>query len=203
MKVALIGATGTVGSRLTQELVKRGHRVTGIVRHPAKQNRREGLTLLQGDVQDEAALAKLVAGHDAVMHSAKFVSTDAHKVIAAVKSAGVKRLLVVGGAGTLEVAPGIEAVDTPDFPAEYKAEALAGREFLNALRGEHELEWTFLSPPMFFAPGERTGKFRLGKDKLLTGAGGQSRISTEDFAIAFVDELEKPRHTRERFTVGY
>jgi putative NADH-flavin reductase len=94
-------------------------------------------------------------------------------------------------------------VDTPSFPAEYKSEALAGREFLNTLRGEHDLEWTFLSPSAFFGPGQRTGKFRLGKDELLTGADGLSRISTEDFAIALVDELEAPKHTRERFTVGY
>jgi putative NADH-flavin reductase len=203
MKVAVIGATGTVGSRLTDELIARGHDVTGIVRRPDQAKQRAGLTLVQGDVTDPAALAKLVAGHGAVIHSVKFVNTDARKVVDAVKRAGVKRLLVVGGAGSLAVAPGLDLVDAPGFPAEYKVEALAGREFLNTLRGELALEWTFVSPSAFFAPGERTGHFRLGTDELLTGADGQSRISTEDYAIAFVDELEQPRHTRARFTVGY
>ena len=115
----------------------------------------------------------------------------------------MRRLLVVGGAGSLEVSPGLTLVNTPDFPVEYKPETLAGVEFLNVLRGEKELDWTFLSPPYFFAPGERTGKFRLDKDKLLVAADGQSRISTEDFAIALVDELEQPKHSRQRFTVGY
>ncbi len=203
MKIALIGATGHVGSRLTAELLKRGHQVTGIVRNPEGQNPRDGVALVHGDVTDDVALAKLVTGHDAVIHAVRFVNTDAHQVIAAVKRAGVKRLLVVGGAGSLEVAPGVALVDTPGFPAEYKAEALAGREFLNTLVGESELEWTFLSPSAFFGPGERTGRFRLGENRLLTGADGQSRISTEDYAIALVDELERPQHSRSRFTVGY
>jgi hypothetical protein len=132
-----------------------------------------------------------------------FLDSDAAKIIAAVKKAGVPRLLVVGGAGSLEVAPGVALVDTPNFPAQYKSEALAGREFLNRLRAEKELAWTFLSPSAVLAPGERTGKFRLGKDQLLADAEGQSHISMEDYAIALVDELEQPRHTRERFTVGY
>jgi uncharacterized protein len=115
----------------------------------------------------------------------------------------IKWLLVVGGAGSLEVAPGVQLVDTPDFPEAYKPEALAGRDFLNVLRGEQELDWTFLSPSALFVPGERTGKFRLGTERLLVGSGGESRISMEDYAIALVDELETPRHSRQRFTVGY
>ena len=138
-----------------------------------------------------------------VIHSVKFLSTNASKIIAATKAAKVPRLLVVGGAGSLEVSPGLTLVNTPDFPPEYKPETLAGVEFLNVLRGEKELDWTFLSPSYFFAPGERTGKFRLGKDELLVAADGQSRICTEDFAIALVDELEQPKHSRQRFTVGY
>ena len=124
-------------------------------------------------------------------------------MIGAVKKAGVKRLLVVGGAGSLEVSPGVQLVDTPDFPEAYKPEALAGRDFLNVLRGERELDWTFLSPSALFVPGERTGKFRLGTDRLLVDAKGESKISMEDYAIALVDELETPRHSRQRFTVGY
>ena len=154
-------------------------------------------------MRNEAALSELLRGHDAVVHAVKFESTDVHAVIGATKKAGVPRLLVVGGAGTLEVAPGLQLVDTPDFPESYKGEALAGRDFLNALRAERDLDWTFLSPSAEFAPGERTGKFRLGGDQLLTDENGQSRISMEDYAIALVDELEKPRHSRRRFTVGY
>ena len=124
-------------------------------------------------------------------------------IIGAVKKAGVKRLLVVGGAGSLEVAPGRLLIDTPEFPAEYKPEALAGKEFLRVLRAEHDLDWTYLSPSAVFVPGPKTGTFRLGTDSLLTGADGKSWVSMEDFAIAMVDELEKPRHSRQRFTVGY
>jgi uracil phosphoribosyltransferase len=123
--------------------------------------------------------------------------------VGAVKEAGVKRLIVVGGAGSLEVAPGLQLIDTPQFPDAYRPEASAGRDFLNALRAETSLDWTFLSPSALFEPGERTGKFRLGGDQLLADAAGQSRISMEDYAIALVDEIETPKHVRQRFTVGY
>src|SRR5271154_301113 len=203
MKIALIGATGNVGTRLISELRLRGHQVTAVARHPEKLDRQDGVNPAAADVQNEAALSAVLAGHDVAIHSVKFLSTDPAKVIAATKAAKVPRLLVVGGAGSLEVAPGLTLVNSPDFPAEYKPETLAGVEFLNVLGGEEELDWTFLSPSYFFAPGEPTGKFRLGKDKLLVAADGQSRISTEDFAIALVDELEQPKHSHQRFTVGY
>jgi putative NADH-flavin reductase len=203
MKIALIGATGSVGTRLISELRRRGHQVTAIARHPDKLDRQDGVNPAVGDVQNENALAAVLAGHDVAIHSVKFLSTDPAKVIAATKAAKVPRLLVVGGAGSLEVAPGLTLVNSPDFPPEYKPETLAGVKFLDVLRQEEELDWTYLSPSYLFAPGERTGKFRLGKDELLVGADGQSRISTEDFAIALVDELEQPKHSRERFTVGY
>ena len=203
MKIALVGATGNVGTRLISELTRRGHHVTAIARHPEKLQGQAAVRPVLGDVQNESALAAVLAGHDVVIHSVKFLSTNASKIIAATKAAEVPRLLVVGGAGSLEVSPGLTLVNTPDFPAEYKPETLAGVEFLNVLRGEKKLDWTFLSPSYFFAPGERTGKFRLGKDELVVAADGQSRISTEDFAIALVDELEQPKHSRQRFTVGY
>jgi len=203
MRVALIGASGNVGSRILNELLIRGHTVTGIVRHPEELPDRDGLTAKRGDINDESGLAPLVAGHDAVISAVKFQSMNARSFIDAIKTAGVKRLLVVGGAGSLEVAPGVQLVDTPNFPEAYKTEALAGRDFLNILHGERELDWTFLSPSALFVPGERTGKFRLGTDRLLTGANGESRISFEDYAIALTDELEMPRHSRQRFTVGY
>jgi uncharacterized protein len=203
MNIALVGATGNVGTRLISELTRRGHHVTAIARHPDKLQAQADVRPVAGDVQNDDALAAVIAGHDAVIHSVKFLSTNPVKVIAATKAAKVPRLLVVGGAGSLEVAPGLTLVNSPDFPPEYKPETLAGVKFLDVLRGEKELDWTFLSPCLFFIPGERTGKFRLGKDQLLVGADGQSRISMEDFAIALVDELEKPQHPRDRFTVGY
>jgi putative NADH-flavin reductase len=203
MKVALIGATGNVGSRILTELLSRGHEVTGIARHPEKLQPHVRLVAQRGDINDEAGLAQLLARHDAVISSVKFQPVEPRILIEAVKRAGVKRLLVVGGAGSLEVAPNVQLVDTPDFPAAYKPEALAGRDFLNVLRDEREIDWTFLSPSALFVPGERTGKFRLGTDRLLVGANGESKISFEDYAIALVDELETPRHSRQRFTVGY
>jgi putative NADH-flavin reductase len=203
MKIAVIGATGNAGSRIVTELLSRGHQILGIARHPETMKARPGLTLTQGDVKDEAGLGKLLAGQEAAIHSVRFLDTDAKSAIGAAKNAGVKRLLVVGGAGSLEVAPGSALVDTPSFPTAYKAEASGGRDFLNVLKTERELDWTYLSPSVFFSPGERTGKFRLGKDQVLTGADGQSKISMEDYAIALADEIENPQHHRERFTVGY
>jgi putative NADH-flavin reductase len=203
MKIALIGATGNVGSKILAELLDRGHDITGIVRHPEKLQPHPKLIGKRGDINDEVALAQLLSGHDAVISSVRFLSSDPHILLRAVKGAGVERLLVVGGAGSLEVAPGVQFVDDPKFPKEYKGEALAGREFLDVLREEQELDWTFLSPSALFLPGERTGKFQLGTDQLLKDANGQSTISHEDFAIALIDELEAPRHSRQRFTVGY
>jgi putative NADH-flavin reductase len=202
MKVALIGATGNAGSRILAELTQRGHMVTAVARHPEKVPAKPGVISKAGDVFDPAGLAELLKGHDAVISSVHFTASDARKLIKAVRASGVPRYLVVGGAGSLEVAPGVKLIDTPDFPDAYKAEAAAGGVFLDALRAEKQLDWTFLSPSAMFVPGERTGKFRLGKDQLLVNEQGGS-ISFEDYAIALVDELEKPSHSRQRFTVGY
>jgi putative NADH-flavin reductase len=203
MNVALIGITGRVGSRLAAELLKRGHAVTGIARNVDKVGARDGLVVKAGNATVASALAPLLAGHDAVVSASRFQTSDATALVDAVKKAGVKRLLVVGGAGSLDVAPGFALKDAPDFPPAYKPEASAGSEFLTALRREEVLDWTFLSPSAEFAPGERTGKFRLGGDRLLVDDNGKSWISMEDFAIAMVDELERPTHRRRRFTVGY
>jgi uncharacterized protein len=203
MKIALIGATGNVGSRVAAEALSRGHRVTGISRHPEKLAAKPGLSAARADAADPDELAKVLAGHDAAVSSTRFQGGDARVLIAAVKKSGVKRLLVVGGAGSLELAPGQALVDSPDFPAAYKPEASAGRDFLEVLRAEKELDWTFLSPSAIFSPGARTGKFRVGDDRLLVGPDGSSRVSMEDYAIALVDELEAPKHSRRRFTVGY
>jgi putative NADH-flavin reductase len=202
MKIALIGITGRVGSRLATELLSRGHSVTGIALHVPTEVR-AGITILQADATNPDSLVPILTGHDAVISAARFVTSDADVLITAVKTAGVKRLLVVGGAGSLEVAPGKALLDTDGFPEAFKAEAKAGARFLARLRSEAHLDWTFLSPSADFAPGERTGRFRLGSNQLLSDATGKSHISMEDFAIAMVDELEKPTHSRQRFTVGY
>jgi len=191
MKVALIGASGNVGSRVIAELLSRGHTVTAIARHPEKISAQPGVTPKAGDV------------HDAVISAVRFSASDPKLLIAAVKEARVPRYLVVGGAGSLEVAPGKKLIDTPNFPAAYKPEAGAGGVFLDILRGDKDLDWTFLSPSALIGAGERTGKFRLGGDQLLTAPDGKSSISYEDYAVALVDELEKPGHSRRRFTVGY
>lgn len=202
MKIALVGATGNVGTRIVDELVNRGHAVTAIARHPEKLAGRDGVTTKAIDAGVADELVDAMKGHDAVVSSLRFHGTDPNKLVEAVKASGVKRYLVVGGAGSLNVAPGVRLIDTPEFPEAYKAEASAGADFLDILRGENDLDWTFLSPSALFVPGERTGKFRLGNDDLLVGAGG-STISYEDFAVAMVDEIENPAHSRRRFTVGY
>jgi hypothetical protein len=158
---------------------------------------------MRGDVMDQAELAKLLAGHDVAVSSVRFVDSDPARLIGAARESKVGRYLVVGGAGSLEVAPGVRLVTTPGFPVAYKAEAEKGAAFLDLLRAEKELNWTLLSPSALFAAGERTGKFRLGTDQLLTAADGKSSISFEDFAVALADEIERPVHIRRRFTVGY
>jgi hypothetical protein len=188
---------------LLAELVARGHAVTAIARHPEKVTAQPGVTAKRGDVFDKAGLTSLLGGHDAAISAVRFAGSDPRTLIDAIKAAGVKRYLVVGGAGSLEVAPGRKLVDTPTFPEAYKPESLKGVAFLQTLREEKALDWTFVSPSALFVPGQRTGKFRLGDDRLLSDDKGNSTISYEDFAVAFVDELEKPAHSRRRFTVGY
>jgi hypothetical protein len=203
MKIAVAGASGNAGSRISAELARRGHAVTAIARHPERIASQPNVTAKQGDVLDQDALAALWAGHDAAISSVHFLASDPAKLIGAARQSKVGRYLVVGGAGSLEVAPGVRLVTTPGFPPQYKAEAEKGAAFLDLLGQEKELNWTFLSPSALFVPGERTGKFRLGTDQLLTAADGKSWISFEDFAVALADETERPAHIRKRFTVGY
>lgn len=203
MKIAVIGASGNVGARITAELAGRGHSVTAIVRNPEKVARLANVTAVKGDVMDQAALAGLLTGHDVAISSVHFLASDPARLIAATKASGVGRYIVVGGAGSLEVAPGVRLVTTANFPPQYKAEAEAGGAFLDLLRRESELNWTFISPSALFVAGEKTGKFRLGGDQLLTAADGKSWISYEDYAVALADEIERPAHARKRFTVGY
>ena len=203
MKIAVIGASGNAGARITAELASRGHTVTAIARNPDKIAPHANVTARPGDVLDQAGLTLLLAGHDAAISSVHFLDSDPVRLIGAARDSRVGRYLVVGGAGSLEVAPGVRLVTTPGFPAQYKAEAEKGAAFLDLLRAEKELNWTFLSLSALFTAGERTGKFRLGTDQLLTAEGGKSSISFEDFAVALADEIDRPAHIRRRFTVGY
>ncbi|TCT06201.1 NAD(P)-dependent oxidoreductase [Aquabacter spiritensis] len=203
MKIALVGASGAAGSRILTELSARGHSVTAIARDASRIAAAPGSTAVSGDADQAEAFVGILAGHDAVVTALRFADTDAPKLIASVKASGVPRYLVVGGAGTLEVAPGLALIDAPGFPAAYLAEAKAGGAFLELLRADSALDWTFLSPSAEFGPGARTGTFRLGTDQLLVADTGRSFISYEDFAVALADEIEKPRHSRARFTVGY
>ena len=203
MKIAVIGASGNAGSRIAAELARRGHALTAIARNPERIAVGTNVTPTKGDLLDLAALAGLLAGHDAAISSVHFLASDPLKLIGAARDSKVGRYLVVGGAGSLEVAPGVRLVTAPAFPVAYKAEAEKGAAFLDLLRAEKELNWTFLSPSALFVAGERTGRFRLGTEQLLTASDGKSWISFEDFAVALADEIERPAHVRSRFTVGY
>jgi uncharacterized protein len=213
MKIAVIGASGQIGALIRDEALARGHQVTAIVRHPEKitvQN--PHLTVAKADILKDK-VEELVKGHDAVIsaYNPGWSNPDIYNeqikgykaIISGVKKSGIKRLLVVGGAGTLEVAPGVQLLDTVTFPENVKGGVLATREVLYTLRKEKELEWTFLSPPASIARAERTGHYRAGKDQLLKNDKGESKISTQDYAVAMLDELENPQHIRERFTVAY
>lgn len=203
MKVALVGASGQAGSRILAELVSRRHSVTAIARTPEKIADLANVTRIQGDAGDPDSLSILLKGHDAVISAVRFASSDHAALTVAVKKSGVPRYLVVGGAGSLETDTGQLVLEAPGFPERALPESSKGLAFLNALRGEKNLNWTFLSPAMRFVAGKRTGTFRLGKDRIIKMANGDSWISFEDYAIALVDELERPAHERARFTVGY
>jgi hypothetical protein len=213
MKIAVIGASGQIGAFIRDEALARGHEVTAIVRHPERiAVTNPHLTVMKADVLKEK-VEKLVRGHDAVIsaYNPGWSNPDMYneqiegykRIISGVKKSGVRKLLVVGGAGSLEVAPGVQVLDTANFSEQAKKGVLATREVLYMLRKEKELEWTFLSPPTSIKPGERTGHYRVGKDQLLKNEKGESRISTQDYAVAMLDELENPQHVRERFTVAY
>jgi uncharacterized protein len=211
MRVVLYGSTGMVGSRILKELLSRGHTVTVVARDPSKIAAQKDVTVAQGDILDADNIAKVAKGADVVI-SAYGPPSDpakmgllvdaARALIAGVRRAGAPRIIMVGGAGSLEVSPGLQAVDAPGFPDDYKPIALAHRDAYFVLR-ESDLNWTSFSPAMLIQPGERTGKFRLGRDAVVTDEKGNSAISAEDYSIALVDEAEQGRHTKQRFTIGY
>ncbi|MDH6229670.1 putative NADH-flavin reductase [Mesorhizobium soli] len=212
MKVALIGASGFVGKAILKEAASRGWEVTAIAHHADKVEKLPGVTVSQVDVTDVAALAKALEGNAATISAFNGGWGDpdiynkhlngSRDIVKAAKAAK-SRLIVVGGAGSLEAAPGVQIVDTPEFPALYKDGARAARDALNEIRQEKGLDWSFISPPIMLAPGARTGKFRYGADKPVFDDKGESRISVEDLAVAIADEAETGKHTGKRFTVGY
>ncbi|MDB6063367.1 MAG: 3-beta hydroxysteroid dehydrogenase [Verrucomicrobiaceae bacterium] len=216
MKIALIGATGFVGTAVLAELLQRHHEVTALVRDPAKLGARPGLSTVVADAYNAESVAAAVRGHDAVVSAFNpgwndtalydnFLRGSA-TIGRGVEASGVKRLLVVGGAGSLFVAPGVQLVDTPNFADHIPANVIPGvhaaRDALTALRGNTALDWTFLSPPALLAAGERSGVYRVGGENLLLAGDRPAGISVADLAVAIADEIEQPRHLRARFTVA-
>lgn len=206
MRIVVVGAGGMIGQRVAAEARGRGHGVTGVTRSGT------GGTAV-ADAADSAAVAALSAGHDAVVLAvppprhdpdpSRALVAAGHGVLDGLRIAGVRRLVVVGGAGSLQVAPGVRLIDTPAYPAAYRDVGLAQCALLDLLLAQGaDLDWTYVSPPVTITPGERTGSYRLGGDQLLTDADGNSAISAEDYAVALVDELEQGRAIGRRITVA-
>ncbi|AQS89135.1 NAD/NADP-binding protein [Neoasaia chiangmaiensis NBRC 101099] len=220
MNIVLLAATGRAGSTILNELVSRGHHVTAVARDTSKlpQPLPAGVTAVQDDLSDVEKLTKIVSGADAVVSAFGPTSSDpryttdvaytdqllttTQRIIEAVRNAKVPRLIVVGGAGSLWFAPGVTVLESGHWPQPYVPIATSHQKTLAALKSS-DINWTYFSPPVLIQPGERTGKFRLGGDDLIVDANGKSSVSFEDYAIALVDELEKPAHERARFTIGY
>ena len=211
-KIAIIGASGYVGTALLNEAAKRGHQVSAFVRHPEKIEANANVTAVKADVLDTDGLAALLKGHDLVIsaYNPGWQEADirnihikgSKSITEAVKKAGIKRLIAVGGAGSLEI-NGAQLVDSPEFPAEYKEGALGARQALNDLKAENELDWSFVSPAILLVPGEATGTFRLGTDSPVFDDKGESKITVGDLAVAILDEAEQGKHIRQRFTAAY
>ena len=214
-EVLLIGATGFVGSAILNELLNRGHKVTAVVRDPAKLEGKAGVTAVKEDVANVDAIAALAKGKDAVISAynpgwmnpdiATLITENYPRILNAAKQSGVGRLLIVGGAGTLFCAPGLRVVDSGAIPEEIMGGVRPlGDFYLNTLMNENDIDWVFFSPAgAFDENGQRTGEFRLGKDDLVVDAEGNSHISVQDYAVAMVNELEQEKHHKERFTIGY
>jgi len=209
MHIALYGATGKSGGRILTEAISRGHQVTAIMRDTAKLSPRVGLTVVKGDVSSASEIASKIKGADAVVSAYAPPADDTDQLLPVtqnlvdgVKEAGVGRLIIVGGAGSLEVAPGVTLISSGHLPDAWMPIAVSHVKVLDQIKTS-DINWTYFSPAAFFEPGVRTGKFRLGGDQLVTGENHESRISLEDYAIALVDELETPQFERKRFTIGY
>jgi putative NADH-flavin reductase len=216
VRLVLFGAGGQVAQRIAREALDRGHEVVGVARNAASvRSDNERLTIVEGDATDPASVAKISRGADVIVNAlsprpspsgrpATSLSRAARALIAGATRAGVPRLIVVGGAGSLEVAPGVRLVDSPGFPEEYKEESLSQADALSAYRASAgDVDWTYISPAAEMSAGTRTGRYRTGDDALLVNAKGESHISYEDFAKAVLDEIEHPTHPRARMTVAY
>jgi putative NADH-flavin reductase len=215
VKIAIFGGTGEIGRQILEDALARGHTVTASARTPSKLDDLAGnerLTVVQGDATDADTAAEQVAGHDAVINSVSGLKSGDDDVcaraitsiVAGMRTAGVKRLIVVGTAGTLEAEPGVQRIDAPGFPEFLKGEAAAQRFALNYLREQaDDLDWTYISPPINILPGERRGAYRIAVDELLVDGAGESRISIPDYSDALLDELEDPKWIRRRFTLAY
>lgn len=207
MKLAIVGATGRVGSVIVTEALERGHSVTAVSRNTEKLPSHAHLVAKAGDIHKPRELAAIMAGHGAIIAAFNPALPEGRegfrRLIEAVHHSGVKRFVIVGGAGSLLTSEGKRYLDSDEFNPAWRGGASATAEFLDALRGEKELDWVMLSPAAVLAPGPKTGKFRLGGDTILKDAKGESRISLGDYAVALLDEVEKPKHHRARFTLAY
>jgi uncharacterized protein len=210
LNIALFGATGMIGSRIAAEAARRGHRVSALVRDPSRVAAGPNVVASKVDVLDAGSVAAAVRGHDVVASAyapphdrVADVLVASRALVDGVRAAGLKRLVVVGGAGSLDIAPGKQLADSESFPAAWKGIALAHRDAYDYYRTVADLDWTFFAPAAMIAPGERTGQFRTGTTTLIADAKGESRISAEDYAVAFVDELEQGRFVRQIATAAY
>jgi len=215
MKIAIIGATGFIGSHLVKEASDRGMEVTAIARDVSKL-KNDNVNGVSLDVNQVEKLSRVLSGHDAVISAFNAGWTNLNlyddfmagskAIQQAVKKSGAKRFIVVGGAGSLYVADDLQVIDTPEFPDEFKSGASGARDYLNILKEEKELDWAFFSPAIEMNPGVktgRTGKYRLGKNNPVFDQNQRSIMSVEDVAVVLIDEIENPRHHQERFTAGY
>lgn len=216
MNIAIIGATGFVGSALVTEALQRGHQVTAIARDTSKIAQQDGLTTKTADATKEDQFSAAAKGADVVIsaYNAGWTNPDLYQdflagskaVQAAVKASGIKRFIVIGGAGSLYITPGLQLVDTPEFPPEYKPGATAARDYLNILKEEQELDWTFFSPAIEMHQGistGRTGQYRTALENPVFDTNNRSILSVQDLAVAVIDEAEQNNHIRERFTAAY
>ncbi|MEU9383599.1 NAD(P)H-binding protein [Streptomyces sp. NPDC048279] len=214
-KITLFGATGTLGSRILDEALRRGHSVTAVVRDPAKIDRDDaGLTVVTGDVLDpesvaahaggQSAVVSAVGGGDGPGHIAT-IKPSAESLVAGIRTlgAGAPRLILVGGAGSLRNPDGSQVWDAEGLPEFLLQIMHAHGDALDYCRTVDDVRWTSLSPAATIEPGERTGTYRTATEDLIVAEDGSSRISAEDYAVALLDEIERPRHIGERFTVGY
>ena len=209
MKILLFGSSGMIGQRILAEALRRGHQVTCVVRDAANAGTNGNPRKIAGDIFDTDSVTRAAKGHDVLIsaygpgqENPQRIVDAMRSLVAAVQRAGTIRLVAVGGAGSLEVSPGVRLVDTPAIPDQWKGLALAHAEALDVLRNS-DIDWTSMCPAAYIEPGQRTGNFRIGTDHLVTNEKGESKISAEDYAIALLDEVENPQFIRKRFTAGY